>query len=48
MTGANCGESLAGPAETVAPARKWLPVSTATVNLVQVRDVCSLPARLKK
>jgi hypothetical protein len=33
-TGRNCGESLDGPTETVAPARKWLAVSTAAVSLV--------------
>jgi hypothetical protein len=39
---------LDGPVATVAPARKWLAVSHATVSLVQVRDVCSLPDLLTK
>ncbi len=48
MTGRSCGESLDGPAVTVAPAMKWLAVSIATVSLVQSRDECLRPARLKK
>jgi hypothetical protein len=39
---------LDGPVVAVAPARKWLSVSTATVSLVHRREVCFLPARLKK
>lgn len=48
MTGRNCGESLDGPVATVAPAKKWLLVSHATVSLVHSRDECLRPARLKK
>jgi hypothetical protein len=48
IAGRNCGESLGGPVETVALAKKWLPVSHATVSLVHSRDVCLRPARLRK
>jgi hypothetical protein len=48
MTGRSCGESLDGPAVTVAPAMKWLVVSTAMVSLVQSREVWRRPARVKK
>ena len=48
MTGRSCGESLDGPVATVAPAKKWLLVSHATVSLVHSREECLRPARLKK
>ena len=48
ITGVNCGESLVGPTVTVAPARKWLAVSQATVSLVYVRAACSRPDRATK
>ena len=48
MTGRNCGTSLAGPRLTLAPARKWLAVSQATVSLVHTREPCLRPAQLKK
>jgi hypothetical protein len=48
MTGRNCGASLAGPRLTVAPVRKWLAVSQATVSLVHSRLLCLRPALLKK
>lgn len=48
ITGGNCGESLDGPVETRAPARKWVAVSQATVSLVQTRAVWSRPARRTK
>lgn len=48
MTRGNWGESLDGPVVAVAPAMKWVRVSTATVSLVHGRDECFRPARLKK
>jgi len=48
MAGRNCGESLAGPRLTVAAVKKWLSVSQATVSFVHSRELCFLPARLKK
>lgn len=46
ITGWNWGESLDGPVVTVAPARKWVAVSQATVSSVQV--ACSAPDRRAK
>lgn len=48
MTGRSCGESSDGPVAAVAPAKKWLSVSQATVSLVHSREECFRPARLKK
>jgi hypothetical protein len=48
MTGRNWGESFDGPVATVAPAKKWVSVSHATVSLVHSRDECFRPARVKK
>ena len=39
---------MAGPRLTVAPVRKWLLVSQATVSLVHSLELCLRPARLKK
>lgn len=47
-TGRSCGESLDGPVATVAPTKRWLGVSHATVSLVHNREECLRPARLKK
>jgi hypothetical protein len=33
---------------TVAPVKKWLPASQATVSLTHVCATCSAPARTKK
>jgi hypothetical protein len=47
-TGVNCGESLAGPSVTTAPAMKCERVSNAAVSLGQLRAVCSPLLRATK
>jgi hypothetical protein len=39
---------LLGPRVTVAPVKKWLPVSQAPVSFVHAWALCSPPARTKK
>jgi hypothetical protein len=47
-TGVNCGESLAGPTVTVAPAMEWEWVSIAAVSLGQLLAVCWPSERVTK